>query len=408
MKYLITALLLVGYSTFGNTSNLDDRLKQIVQIYQLTPLECNLEYDKPLSDAGELLFNTDELSGEKNIGCHSCHLEEKAFTDGLPVSIGVGGKGKLKERINSNGILVPRNSFTLKGRGQPQFKSFFWDGKTELTKDNHFTSPFGYAGEGYNSLLAVAASLPIIARDEFLGVKGIYENPMLKNVNNAYFSDKFLEVSSILNNKISKSSTGDLKKVHDIFQNMGYAEITLSDIGNALAAFIKRDFSCVDTQWNDYLKGNRQALNREEKEGAIIFYSEAKCAACHNGSLFSDFNYHSIAAPQGSVGVSALSQDLGRANITYQSLDRFKFRTPPLLFVADTAPYGHTGQFPSLKDVIQHHVNPVVFLKDYKWTSDKEMIQYGKILGSRSSIFQYIDLNNRNELLKLEKFLNTL
>lgn len=408
MIRLITSFIFIAFSVNSNSYDLDNRLGQIIALYNLEPLECNLDHDKALAEIGEIFFNTDNLSGENDIGCHACHLEEKSFTDGLPVSIGVGGSGKLEDRIQSNGILVPRNSFTLKGRGQKHFNAFFWDGKSELSNSNKFTSPFGFANEKYDSLLAVAASLPIIARDEFLGVEGLYENSMLKNVDDAYFEEKFREVSAILNEKIFTSPTQDLKDAKDKFQKLGFTRVTLADIGNALAAFIQRDFSCVTTPWNDYLNGNLEALTREQKEGAIIFYSEAKCAACHSGSLLSDFKFHSIAAPQGSVGISTLSQDLGRANVTYKEVDRFKFRTPPLLFVSKTEPYGHAGQFSTLSEVILHHVNPVVFLQNYEWTSDKEIIQYGKILGSRSGFFKYVDLNTREELDKLEQFLNTL
>ena len=408
MIRLTTAFLFITLSVNAIAYDLDNRLRQIIDIYKLEPLECNIDHDKDLADIGEIFFNTDSLSGEGDIGCHTCHLEEKSFTDGLPVSIGVGGSGKLADRVASNGILVPRNSFTLKGRGQKNFNAFFWDGKSEQSSGHNFTSPFGFANEKYDSLLAVAASLPIIARDEFLGVEGLYENSMLKNVDDAYFEDKFREVSAILNNKIFTSPEKDLKEAKVKFQQLGFIEVTLADIGNALAAFIQRDFSCVSTQWNDYLHGDLEALTEEQKEGAIIFYSEAKCAACHSGSLLSDFKYHSIAAPQGSVGVSALSQDLGRANVTYNDADRFKFRTPPLLFVSHTEPYGHAGQFSTLSEVLLHHVNPVAFLQNYKWTSDKEMIQYGKILGSRSNFFKYVDLNNNNELHKIEQYLNAL
>ncbi|MEY8199676.1 MAG: His-Xaa-Ser system-associated MauG-like protein [Colwellia sp.] len=402
--------LLIFISSSTSALDYDRRLDQIIKVYDLKPDSCHgKDTDANLANIGELIFNTDSLSGEKNIGCHSCHLEEFSFADNLPVAIGVGGSGSSTERVLSDGVLVPRNAFTLKGRGHPGFKSFFWDGKTEFINSTEFTSPFGLIDNGtYNSTLAVAASLPIIARDEFLGVDGIYSNKMLYQVDSAYFMDKFNSASEVLNRKIFHEYDNDLLKIKNEYMKLGVNEIDLADIGNALAEFIKRDFGCIDSKWNDYLSGDLKALSQNQKEGAILFYGAAKCSSCHSGELFSDFNYHSISAPQGSIGVSPLSQDFGRANITYRNEDRYKFRTPPLVFVSSTAPYGHSGQFKSLNDVVTYHLNPIKFLKDYKWTSDREMLQFGKVLSSRSDIFGYIDINKQEDVNKIVEFLHAL
>ncbi len=403
-------LLLLILSSSVSAFDYDQRLAQIAKVYDLKPNSCiGNNADTKLAHIGELIFNTDALSGEKNIGCHSCHLEEFSFADNLPVAIGVGGSGSSTDRVLSNGILVPRNAFTLKGRGHDGFKSFFWDGKTELISNTEFTSPFGLiSSETYHSTLAIAASLPIIARDEFLGVEGIYSNNMLHQVDNAYFMDKYDSASNILNRKIFHEENSDLSEIRSEFIKLGVNKIDLADIGNALAEFIKRDFQCIDSDWNDYLSGNLNALSQSQKEGAILFFGAAKCSSCHSGELFSDFNYHSISAPQGSIGVSPLSQDFGRANITHINEDRFKFRTPPLVFVGSTAPYGHSGQFKNLNEVVIYHINPIKFLQGYKWTSDNEMLKFGKILSSRSDIFSYIDINKQEEVDNIVEFLHAL
>ncbi len=41
---------------------------------------------------GRSLFNDKRLSADGSVSCSSCHRNDKAFTDGLPVAIGIGGQ----------------------------------------------------------------------------------------------------------------------------------------------------------------------------------------------------------------------------------------------------------------------------------------------------------------------------
>jgi cytochrome c peroxidase len=52
--------------------------------------------DSPLTSAvvslGEKLFFDGRLSGDGTVSCATCHNPARAFTDGRPVSIGIGGR----------------------------------------------------------------------------------------------------------------------------------------------------------------------------------------------------------------------------------------------------------------------------------------------------------------------------
>ncbi|GLS24444.1 cytochrome-c peroxidase [Marinibactrum halimedae] len=97
----------------------------------------------------------------------------------------------------------------------------------------------------------------------------------------------------------------------------------------------------------------------------------AGCSACHNGALFSDGDYHVVAFPQighGKGDADALggdTDDWGRARETGENTDRYRFRTPSLLNIATTAPYGHAGSYESLNDVLSHYNNPRGAIEDY-------------------------------------------
>ncbi|MFT2112741.1 hypothetical protein [Marinomonas sp. 2405UD68-3] len=142
--------------------------------------------------------------------------------------------------------------------------------------------------------------------------------------------------------------------------------------------------------------------------GAITFFGKGRCAGCHNGKFFTDFKFHSIGTPQGEFGTHIQRQDIGRAGVTYELKDRYLFRTPPLIGVSHTAPYGHNGVFETLEEVILFHINPIPFFMDKGWSSKKELLTYGKLVSSRSEILGYIDVSSEFELSALEAFLQTL
>jgi len=98
--------------------------------------------------------------------------------------------------------------------------------------------------------------------------------------------------------------------------------------------------------------------------GGLEFFGPAGCVGCHSGSLFTDEAFHNTGMPQlgpgtgicpTCVGPMFNGSDIGRENATGRFEDRFKFRTPSLLNVELTAPYGHAGQFASLRDMVAHY-----------------------------------------------------
>ena len=95
------ALLFLLFSTSLVGQDLDIRLAQIIDIYQLEALNCSAHQNNSelLADVGKLIFETTALSGGNDSGCSTCHLDTKNLTDGLPISVGVGGVGEGLDRI---------------------------------------------------------------------------------------------------------------------------------------------------------------------------------------------------------------------------------------------------------------------------------------------------------------------
>ncbi|MEL6482937.1 MAG: cytochrome-c peroxidase, partial [Pseudomonadota bacterium] len=56
----------------------------------------------------------------------------------------------------------------------------------------------------------------------------------------------------------------------------------------------------------------------------------------------------------------------GRAPISGDPADRYRFRTPSLRNVALTGPWGHAGAYARLEDVVRHHLDPVPAVEAYR------------------------------------------
>ena len=108
---------------------------------------------------GKRLFSEKRLSFNSDMACETCHLDKLSSADGLPNAIGVGGKGAGVERVNSEGLIVPRNTLALWGRGGPGFNIFFWDGKVEKRSEK-LISQFG-ENPPSNDPLVISVHLPI-------------------------------------------------------------------------------------------------------------------------------------------------------------------------------------------------------------------------------------------------------
>ena len=91
--------------------------------------------DSPLGPAivslGEKLFFDSRLSGDSTVSCATCHDPKRAFTDGRPVSIGIGGRAGQR---NAPTVLNALYN-----------KTQFWDGRVDTLEQQAalpITNPF--------------------------------------------------------------------------------------------------------------------------------------------------------------------------------------------------------------------------------------------------------------------------
>ena len=168
-----------------------------------------------------------------------------------------------------------------------------------------------------------------------------------------------------------------------------------------MAHFEELAFATRKTNWDDYLDGDKYALNASSKRGALLFYGKGRCVSCHSGNLMSDFNYHNLGIPENGPGFNGNGEDLGRYYVTLEEKDKYKFRTPPLRNVSKTYPYFHNGIFSELESVIKHHTKISYFTDKYK--EDGFMLNKFQSTNLSPILVEGLDLNE-NDIKDLLSF----
>ena len=101
---------------------------------------------------------------------------------------------------------------------------------------------------------------------------------------------------------------------------------------------------------------DRKSLTRVERYGQGQF--KKHCNSCHfmgrsrgDGTLFTSFGYANIGIPKNPL-IAGDEPDLGLGAVVGEKAQEGKFKIPTLRNVERSAPYGHNGYFPTLKDVV--------------------------------------------------------
>ncbi|NOD64906.1 MULTISPECIES: cytochrome-c peroxidase [unclassified Ruegeria] len=332
-----------------------------------------LPFDMEQAAIGHQLFYDPILSGNRNISCAHCHHPDFGTSDGVSLGIGEGGQGLGPERTPGIGAdkirkRIPRNSPGLWNLGAKDIHTVFHDGRLSISDvyGNGFNSPAQeWLPEGLNSLLAAQALFPLTSQFEMAG--NVAENQVTGAVH-----DRIDKGWPILAKRVRTDPHYGPAMVAAFDEIETTEDITITQVANALAAFMAIEWRSTDSPFDRYLAGNTNALSTVQKDGMDLFYGKANCSACHAGTLMSDQEFHALAIPPFGPGRTRqwdpYARDVGRMGESNRLEDAYRFRTPMLRNVALTAPYGHNGAFPDLESVIRHHLNPQASFD--AWTPD--------------------------------------
>ena len=156
-----------------------------------------------------------------------------------------------------------------------------------------------------------------------------------------------VEMNETMANVVAKlSASGKYKQLFT--KAYGDDMVNSQRIFRAIAQFMGTMYS-YNSKY-DKVKSGDESFTAQEQAGYSLFVQ--KCASCHKEPLFSDYDYRNN-------GLVAYL-DSGRAHITGNAADRYKFKTPSLRNIEKTAPYMHDGRFYTLDQCLNHYVSGIV------------------------------------------------
>lgn len=206
-------------------------------------------YTPEKAELGRLLYFDTRLSADNSVSCASCHAPKYAFTDGHPVSDGIGGqKGT-------------RNAPTIINGAYSTVQ--FWDGR--------------------------AASLEEQA-------KGPIANP--------------IEMGNTLDGAVAKLRS--IPGYRTLFiRAFGTEDIRIDQVAKAIATF-ERTVLSGDSAYDRYQAGDKKAMTPVQIRGLKVF-QKAKCDKCHKDAYFSDNLFHNLGSgldrPQPDLGRYTVTHD---------------------------------------------------------------------------------------------------
>jgi len=261
-------------------------LKRAQGIFKPLPSAEEMQKLRPFTEEqvklGHQLWYEPRLSKGNTVSCNSCHNLATAGVDNLPTS--QGHKGQFGGRNSPTAL-----NAALLGMQ-------FWDGRAadvEEQAGGPLVNPVEMANDSQEAAAAKIAKIP---------------------------------------------------EYQELFKTAFHEDgaVSFKNITTALGAFERT--LLTPTKWDDYLKGNVNALNEQERKGVRAFMDNG-CIACHSGVNLGGTTFQKFGLVQGPYWkfIEDPKQDKGRADVTKKAEDEFFFRAPGLRNVAKTYPYFHNG-----------------------------------------------------------------
>ncbi|WP_409286011.1 MbnH family di-heme enzyme [Pseudomonas protegens] len=277
--------------------------------------EPRVPADNPMSAAkvelGRRLFYDPRLSATGNRSCSSCHLQERAFSDGRALS--VGGTGEL----------------------------------------THRNAP-GLANSAWNATYNWAAPA-IVSLERQMEVPLFGDDPIEMGVNDGNRQQILARLAADpLYPPLFRQAFADQPQ-----------PLNMASVIRAISAF-ERSIVSVDSRYDRYLQG-REPLSDSEQRGMALFFGErAECHHCHGSFNFNDQVVHArsrvVDTPFHNTGLYNIDgaggfpfPNRGLYESTGKPEDMGAFRAPSLRNVEVTGPYMHDGSLATLEAVIDFY-----------------------------------------------------
>ncbi|HQN66086.1 MAG TPA: di-heme enzyme [Methylophilus sp.] len=318
--------------------------------------------NNPMSDAkielGRYLFYDVRLSGNKKFSCSSCHLQNKAFTDGKAMAVG------------STGQLHPRSSPSL---GNAAYNArLTWANPTEQQLEEQIDVP----------------------------LFGMHPIEMGVNDQNKQEVIQRIQLDTFYQNQFKLAFPGQ--------DNV----IRWANIKKAISTF-QRTLLTGNSRYDRHLRREKGIeWSPAEQSGYTLFFTSAKCFVCHGSFNFNDADTFRNGPPPDirfhntglfNIGGTGAFPEKNRGvfEFTKDPSDMGKFRAPSLRNIAVTAPYMHDGSIPTLEKVLDFYATHGRNIKKGPYAGDGRLNPY------KSKEVDEIHLNEK-EKADIIAFLKTL
>lgn len=254
-------------------------------------LSDDYEISETMIRLGQMLWHDARLSKSSFISCNSCHNLGTFGVDNLPTSVG------------HNWQLGRRNAPTVLNAAFHTTQ--FWDGRAPDVE--------------------VQATMPIMDPVEM----------------------------AIPHEEITVDRIASISEYVDLFNEVFADEekpISLANIGRAIGAFERT--LITPSRFDDYMRGDADALNEQEKRGLNAFMV-ANCQTCHMTHQLGGHIYQKFGVMQDYWELTGSEiPDVGRSGVTMNENEMYFFKVPGLRNVTRTYPYFHDGSVWSLKEAV--------------------------------------------------------
>lgn len=348
-------------------SELDITLREMLAVAGVTPLPAPPALDPAMVALGRALMFDRILSGNRDVSCATCHHPARNTGDALPFSIGTGGTGAGSDRrIGTGRAFVARNSPALFNLGDARFTALFLDGRVERDSTGSLHTPAGaMLPAGVAGPLAAQAMFPVQDRTEMRGEAGDLDVFGAPNELALLADDDAPAIWAAIMDRVL-AIPAYVTLFASAFPGVPLDSLKFLHAANAIAAFEAATWRSNASPFDRYLMGDDEAMPMAARRGGTLFYGRAGCAACHAGNLLTDQSFANIGTPQVGPGRGTEApRDIGRAEVTGVSTDRYTFRTPSLRNTAITGPWMHDGAYSTLEAAVLHYVDVAGALRNY-------------------------------------------
>jgi cytochrome c peroxidase len=152
----------------------------------------------------------------------------------------------------------------------------------------------------------------------------------------------------------------------DLF-DMAFADIDESErytretMGLAIAAY-ERTIIANKAPFQNWLKGERDAITEQQKLGALLFFGKAGCNDCHDGPALNSESFFALGMNDLSgegfydsfSETDILNTAKGRGGFTGNSEEDYQFKTPQIYSLKVMNFLGHGASFTSVREVVEY------------------------------------------------------